>query len=105
VWVDENGQPLSRISVKGQTGLERALRAYPDGSRFSVGIEWKGRRGSHIFTAEKKGGKILFYDPQNGTMDASEYFKHGQNISYSRIDNAQFNPNINISDVVETKMP
>ncbi|MDR1021037.1 MAG: hypothetical protein LBL73_09790 [Synergistaceae bacterium] len=106
VWVDGNGNPLARIQVRGKSGLEKALKAYPDNSRFSVGIEWKGRgRSSHVFTAEKKGGKIYYYDPQDGTMDASRCFQRGENISYSRIDDAQFSPNIDISDVVETKTP
>ena len=107
VWVDENGNPLQRTRANSQRALERALKSYPDGARFAVGAHWKVGRGepeqAHVFSAEKMSGLIFFFDSQNGDRDVSRYFQRlkGRTISYSRIDNAKFNPNINIYDVIE----
>lgn len=53
------------------------MASYGDGARAIVRVEWQKRYGGggHVFIAERRSGKTVFVDPQNGSPDCSDYFK------------------------------
>ena len=61
----------------------------PDGARYFVRFTWKGYGGGgHIVTAERRAGKTVFTDPQNGGYDIlhSELQGKVKDIRFIRVD-------------------
>ena len=50
------------------------MKAWGDGARAIVRVQWKGGTGGHVFISEVHGDEILFMDPQTGSMDCLNYF-------------------------------
>ena len=67
-------------------------KKWGDGARAEVVVMWRGSFSGHAFFAERVNGKTRFYDPQNGSMDVSEYFKRVEpgSVKICRIDNLEF---------------
>lgn len=76
-----SGQSSYRAFTMQQTAaaVKRELAAAPDGARYTIYVQWKGRNsGAHVFVAEKNAGTIQYLDPQPGKLDASGYFAQGR---------------------------
>lgn len=101
---------IRRVKQRGkdisQTVSEQLSKSYPDGSRGNMLIP--SFTGSHWISWEKKGGKIVFYNPQKRGVDLSmvfgthEYFRNNSaaQMTAIRLDNLKLNLN-NIKEVVE----
>lgn len=63
------------LAGSGKRDIERLLKEWGDGARAEVSVSWKGANVGHVFVAENVGGKIVYIDPQSGSMDVSWYFK------------------------------
>ena len=76
----------------GLQDIERNMEKWGDGARAEVVVMWKGSFSGHAFFAERVNGKTRFYDPQNGSMDVSEYFKRVEpnSVKICRVDNLKF---------------
>ena len=72
--------------------IEEIMNKYGNGSRAIVS-GWYEWGDGHVFFAENVGGKIQFYDPQNGDMNCRSYFKEmtPHTIDLFRIDDLPFN--------------
>ena len=86
------------------------LTAYPDGTRFGISQDWKGTAAGepgHTYVAEKLGGKVLFYDPQNGDGDCSGYLDRarGNRFYYFQMNTADLRPGFDINIAVEARKP
>jgi hypothetical protein len=108
IFVDENGMELKPnqlfTTAEGQE-LKKKLRdellKTAGDARFEIKILWKSKNG-HVLVAEKQGDEILFIDPQDASKKDIDWTKVRQNgVSYWRMDNAKFNPNIPISEVIK----
>lgn len=92
-----------------EAAVKRELAAAPDGSRYAIYIKWKGRGSSaHVFIAEKTNGAVRYMDPQNGRMDASNYFSNGSkgHFGFFRMDDKSLTTDESIiSATVEVKKP
>ena len=96
--------------VNGKKELFASLATYPDGARFGIRQQWKGTEvgaPGHMYVAEKLGGKLRFYDPQNGDVDCSIYLgmARGEKFSYFRMDTADLKPGFDINIAVEARKP
>ena len=99
-FVDRYGNIMS-YTRSTQADLMRQLGSFPDGSRFAVRNSWRGG-GGHVYVAEKQNGAVSFYDPQDPSIDAATYItsKDAWKFGYMRINEAEFNPNIPLSEIV-----
>ena len=91
-FADANGNPVKFIFGQTESMVKKVLNSAPDGSRYTIYVKWKARRNSaHVFVAEKENGVVRYIDPQNGSMDASGYFKRGSagGFGYFRMDDKQ----------------
>ena len=91
-FADANGNPAKFIFWQTESMVKKVLNSAPDGSRYTIYVEWKARRDkAHVFVAEKENGVVRYIDPQNGNMDASGYFKRGSagRFGYFRMDDKQ----------------
>jgi hypothetical protein len=64
--------PKGRKAAKD--AADQAALEWGDGSRGYVIVSWKGRRSSHIFNVENRGGKIIYTDGQSNEIDASGHW-------------------------------
>ncbi len=64
--------PLRRNWPRGK--VKSLMKAYGDGSRAIVKVNWLLRYRGHVFIAEKQEQTICFLDPQTGNIDVSWYF-------------------------------
>jgi SPP1 gp7 family putative phage head morphogenesis protein len=92
-----------------EAAVKKELAAAPDGARYAIYIKWKGRgTGAHVFIAEKSGGTVNYMDPQNGAMNASNYFSNGSkgHFGFFRMDDKALTTDENIiAATVEVKKP
>jgi hypothetical protein len=97
VWGSEifNGYGVSQAEAlkaytlrKSEAAVKKELANAPDGARYSIYVEWKGSRSTHVFVAEKVNGNVMYVDPQLNKQDASGYFALGtkNNFGYFRMD-------------------
>lgn len=62
------------IEMAGTTGkevrkcIEHEMRAYGDGARAIVRVQWKGVDYGHVFIAEQRGNETWFVDPQTNDI-------------------------------------
>lgn len=72
--------------------VESLMKAYGDGSRAIVKVNWQLRYKGHVFIAENQEQTICFLDPQTGSVDVSWYFRYADpaSIIVMRIDHLQF---------------
>ena len=100
VFIDNDGNIMT-YTLTAQTDLMGQLESFPDGSRFAVRNSWRGG-GGHVYIAEKQSGTVSFYDPQDPNTDAAAYItrKDAWKFGYMRINDAQFNPDIPLSEIV-----
>lgn len=73
------GDPATGLSRKfapqeSRASLEAAMLEWGEGARGWITCNWKAG-SAHIFNAEVKGGKVIYYDGQPGKMDVSNYFE------------------------------
>lgn len=59
----------------GVMDIKNIMRQWGDGARVQIAVDWNVPSG-HTFIAEQVNGETRFYDPQTGSLDASEYFKY-----------------------------
>ena len=73
----------------GMNDIQSAMKGWGDGSRAQICVQWEKGDGGHTFIAEQKNGKTVFFDPQNGEMDASWYFDNVKSgsVTFCRTDN------------------
>ena len=57
-WLDPHGQPVKHMDH------DELIRTMPDGARGSVYGVWKDAEMGHIFSWEKRDGRIHYSDPQ-----------------------------------------
>lgn len=91
-FTDANGNPAKFIFGQTESMVKKVLNSATDGSRYTIYVKWKGRStGAHVFVAEKENGVVRYLDPQNGSKDASGYFKKGSagGFGYFRMDDKQ----------------
>ena len=93
-----------------QTHIDDIERFTREDGRYFVGWFWKTSiGGGHIITAERKGGKLLFYDSQVDLILNLEQFKkryvanfgRSWSVSVVRVDDKLLNEGLNFKDVVE----
>ena len=63
----------------GKAEIEEFMKDLPDGAILEVACSWNQRKklgGGHVFIAEKENGEVKYKDPQNGLLDASDYFNN-----------------------------
>lgn len=72
--------------------INTLMEGYGNGSRAIVDGFWSNSGTGHVFVAEYVGGKVQFFDPQNGDMDCSHYFDlmSPATISLFRVDDLPF---------------
>lgn len=72
--------------------INTLMESYGNGSRAIVDGFWTDSGTGHVFVAEYVGGKVQFFDPQNGDMDCSHYFDlmSPATISLFRVDDLPF---------------
>lgn len=88
----ENPYHVSCYNGNGRTELEKYMSAFGNGARAEVRVSWKNANGiGHVFVAEQRNGKTVYYDPQSGVEDCQEYFDYAADgeTSFVRIDNAE----------------
>lgn len=98
-FTDAIGAAVQYVYNQTASQVKKAIGTSPDGSRFGIYVKWKGRSGSaHVFVAEKDNGVIRYVDPQNGNMDASNYFDRGSagKFGYFRMDDKEITDDMNI---------
>lgn len=92
-----------------EAAIKRELAAAPDGARYTIYVQWKGRgSGAHVFIAEKYNGVIHYVDPQPGKEDVSHYFANGRKgcFGFFRMDDKQITTDQNIiAATVEVSTP
>ena len=59
----------------GRNAIEKAAAEWGDGARGFVVLVWKGRKSSHIFNVENRGGEVRFIDGQTNSDDVADYFQ------------------------------
>ena len=71
---------------------ESLMKAYGDGSRAIVKVNWRLRYKGHVFIAENQKQTICFLDPQMGSIDVSLYFRYADpaSIVVMLVDHLQF---------------
>lgn len=72
----------------GLADIEKNMAEWGDGARAQVVVQWKNTNSGHTFCAEQIDGKTVFYDPQTGGQDVSNYFKQVEpgSVRFCRID-------------------
>lgn len=72
----------------GKEDIEKAMCQWGDGARAQIVVTWKGTNSGHTFMAERRDGRVVYYDPQMGNTEASGYFKRVQpgTCQFCRID-------------------
>ena len=92
-----------------EAAIKRELAAAPDGARYTIYVQWKGRgSGAHVFIAEKYNGVVHYVDPQPGKEDVSHYFANGRKgcFGFFRMDDKPITTNKNIiAATVEVNTP
>ena len=73
------------------------MSKWDDGARAQIVVTWKGTNSGHTFMAERRDGRVVYYDPQTGSNDASSYFKRVQpgTCQFCRIDKLDVTQKIN----------
>lgn len=68
---------LAGSKTSGKVFIEHYMENWGEGAIAEVSVGWRTDDPSdrHVFIAEVINGKIVFSDPQNGSLDASNYFK------------------------------
>lgn len=88
----ENPYHVSCYNGNGRNELEKYMSIFGDGARAEVRVSWKNANGAgHVFVAEQKNGRTVYYDPQSGVEDCQEYFDYAADgeTTFVRIDNAE----------------
>lgn len=92
-----------------EAAIKRELAAAPDGARYTIYVQWKGRgSGAHVFIAEKYNEVVHYVDPQPGKEDVSHYFANGRKdcFGFFRMDDKQITTDQNIiATTVEVNIP
>ena len=72
--------------------VESLMKAYGDGSRAIVKVNWRLRYKGHVFIAENQEQTICFLDPQTGSIDVSWYFHYADpaSVVVMRVDHLRF---------------
>lgn len=104
---NQDSKPIS--SLHFIRPIKRELAAAPDGARYTIYVQWKGRgSGAHVFIAEKYNGVVHYVDPQPGKEDVSHYFANGRKgcFGFFRMDDKQITTDQNIiAATVEVSTP
>lgn len=99
-------KPLDDRQKQTQMAIEDKVKNWGHGSIGIVYVQWAKNQEAHVFNVENVNGKVRFIDAQDGTTDASGYFKHikaNPDTTYiSRVDNLKANPKY-IDKVVKRK--
>lgn len=79
-------------SEQARVKVETLMKAYGDGSRAIVKVNWRSRYKGHVFIAENQEQTICFLDPQTGSIDVSWYFYYADpaSVVIMRIDQLYF---------------
>lgn len=87
-WIDSD---IKATTGNGLEDILSAMNQLQDGTRFEVAVTWKNSEKGHVFVAEKKEGKVHFYDVQSGTEWSSKIFERVQEgkTLFWRIDNLE----------------
>ncbi|MBS6865094.1 MAG: hypothetical protein KH196_05290 [Oscillospiraceae bacterium] len=88
-FVDSNGNTPQFAFYQTKKNIQTELQNAPDGARYIIYVQWKGRnRVAHVFIAEKSGSSIHYVDPQTADGDVSRYLDLGRDgrFGFLRID-------------------
>lgn len=85
-----------RCKDNGVTDIEKNMAKWGDGARAQIVVVWKNGSMGHTFVAEQVNGKTRYYDPQDPSRDASQFFKNVRpgSVQICRTDNLKLNPNL-----------
>ena len=91
-----------------ESAVKKVLKNAPDGARYSIYVKWQKKYGgsAHVFIAEKTNGAIHYIDPQNGNLDASNYFSRASKgrFGFFRLDDKDLTDDLDmIAATVEVK--
>lgn len=88
-------------SGSGLRDIKQYMKAWGDGSRAEISIDFKDLDYSHLIVAEQRAGKTIFVDPQTNEILDDSFFKtvKSNETSICRIDSLK--PNRAIFDCVE----
>lgn len=64
---------FSRTSEGVRKKVSEQIASWGNGARCIVRVQWRGG-GGHVFIGECHDGTVVFLDPQNANLDASDYF-------------------------------
>ena len=106
IRLDKLARPLADRQKQTQMVIEEEVKSWGDGSIGVIYVEWSKNQYAHTFNVENVNGKVRFVDAQDGTTDASGYFKKiraNNNTTWlSRVDNLKPNQKY-IDKVVKRK--
>ena len=92
----ENPQVI-QCQGNGFEDIKELLKRWGNNARAEIQIAWKNKLNQgHLFVAENRNGKIVFFDPQTGRINVEHYFllaKEGYTTIH-RMDNLKFNERI-----------
>jgi hypothetical protein len=82
--------------------IEQDILSWGEGARGAIRGNWLSENGGHYFSAEVRGGKVMFVDGQIG-KDNVRYLEYmtPQNIDYVRLDNTK--PTDNVKKAVKNR--
>lgn len=78
-WTDSfDGMQYEKVTAKRKKDVADAIGArmqeYGDGSRGIIFVQWDGKKVGHYFNVSNEGGKVRFFDGQNGKGSVEDYF-------------------------------
>ena len=69
---------------------KKIIKDYPEGARGAISLAWKGRSSGHIMNWEKKDGKVIWVEAQDGSGPNDDHrlnvLLNGKNVRVIRLD-------------------
>lgn len=80
IFKNKDGSPASFVLNKTRKQLTDELRSAPEGARYAIYIQWKGRgrRDAHVFNAEITNSGVLLLDAQTNSANVKRYLYEGR---------------------------
>lgn len=119
-WLDSNGTPVgptyayehaakNGTVITSKSDVEKFFEDYSKGKdgRFEIYVDWKGG-SAHVFCAERKDGKWVFFDPQSAKKDVwDEYARKGRlhRFGIIRTDDKLINPKLAETFIAKGELP
>ena len=84
-------KPTARDRTDLAKNISETALKWGEGARGTVFLRWEKSQMGHFFSIEVENGKVLFIDPQSGSIDAEKFFKQAKRSSviFGRLDNLE----------------